>query len=66
MLADLPPMRIRFWTCPVHREQRDEQGYRNAIVEWREGIAHCMTDGCALTSAAAAQAPSEASQEGSS
>lgn len=36
--------RVRFWTCP--RQEHRWTGH----VQWREGVAHCMEDGCSLTS----------------
>lgn len=43
LLAEIGQMRVVFWCCPEHVGAPHR-------VEWREGIAYCLTDGCGRTS----------------
>lgn len=40
--------RVSMWVCPVREHRRN--GNR-PTVQWRDGVAHCLTDGCDRTSA---------------
>lgn len=40
--------RVVMWVCPVREHRRN--GNRPTVA-WRDGVAHCLTDGCERTSA---------------
>ena len=41
---------VQFWTCPDgHSEVKPGEPLRQT-VEWRGGVAHCLTGGCRRTS----------------
>jgi hypothetical protein len=48
---------VVMWTCPVptHDRRTNDKGQQMATVEWRgegkERVAHCLFDGCEMTSA---------------
>jgi hypothetical protein len=41
--------RVRFWMCPVPEHDGRGEPIRQT-VEWRDGVAHCLTPGCDRTS----------------
>lgn len=46
-------VRVSMWVCPDREHRRNGHG---PTVEWRDGVAHCLTDGCDRTSANTARA----------
>lgn len=46
LLASLPPMRVRMWSCWI-RAHADRKA---VTVEWIDDVAHCTAPGCELTS----------------
>lgn len=44
----LAEVRISFWMCPVPEHERNSS---RPTVEWRAGVAYCLTPGCDRTSA---------------
>ena len=52
VLSKLGAMRVQFWICPkrAHHDRTGPQGERLATVEWRDGVAYCLTPGCGRSS----------------
>lgn len=51
-MPDLPEellnAKIRFWMCPEHKGWPGDPD--RGRVEWRDGIAYCLTKGCTESS----------------
>lgn len=50
LLRELGNVPVMFWTCPVRGHSDSDRHNPRQTVEWRDGVAHCLTPGCGRTS----------------